>query len=70
MNFSLMKVVEKGLRGIIAGGVAVLSSFLAKNAGVELTPDQQLALVAVIFGLIASLTNLLKHSFPKIFGWL
>lgn len=70
MSFSIQKTLEKGIRGIIAGAVAVLASFLAKNAGIEITPEQQLALVAVVFGLIAALTNFLKHKFPKIFGWL
>ena len=70
MNFSLMKVGEKVVRGVIAGGVAIATSFLAKQLGVEITPDQQLALVAVIFGVLAGLTNLLKHSMPKVFGWL
>lgn len=70
MTFSLMKTAEKVVRGIIAGGVAIAASFLAKSLGVEITPDQQLALVAVLFGILAGLTNLLKHKFPKIFGWL
>ena len=70
MNFSIIKVGEKVIRGVIAGGISVAASFLAKSLGVEITPDQQLALVAVIFGVIAGLCNLLKHKFPKIFGWL
>lgn len=69
-NFSLLKTAEKAVRGLIAGGVAVLASFLAKNAGVEITPEQQLAIVAVAFGLIAALTNFLKFKFPKVFFWL
>jgi len=70
MGFSLIKVGEKVIRGIIAGGVAVAASFLAKSLGVEMTPDQQLAIVGVAFGILAGLTNLLKHKMPKIFGWL
>lgn len=70
MEFSLLKVGEKFVRGVISGGIAVAASFLAKTLGVEITPEQQLALVAVIFGIIAGLCNVLKHKFPKIFGWL
>lgn len=68
--FDIKKVIEKGIRGVVAGGIAVLASFLAKNAGVELTPEQQGSLIAVVFGLIAALTNILKHKMPRIFGWL
>lgn len=70
MEFSLMKMVEKALRGVLAGGVAILATFLSEKAGLVLTPEQQLALVAVFFGLISAFTNLLKHTLPKIFWWL
>ena len=70
MGFSLLKVGEKVIRGVISGGVAIAASFLAKSLGFEMTPDQQLAIVGVAFGVIAGLTNLLKHKFPKILGWL
>jgi len=70
MGFSLLKVGEKVIRGVISGGVAIAASFLAKSLGFEMTPDQQLAIVGVAFGILCGLTNLLKHKFPKIFGWL
>lgn len=70
MKFSLLKTLEKTIRGIIAGGVAIGATFLAKTLGVDITADQQLVLVGIVFGVLAGLTNLLKHKFPKIFGWL
>ena len=54
----------------IAGGIAMTSGFLAKKIGFELTPDQQGTLVVLSFGLVASLSNFLKHKFPKVFGWM
>jgi hypothetical protein len=70
MSFSLLKTGEKVVRGIIAGGVAIACSALAKYLEVDITADQQLVLVAVLFGVLAGITNFLKHKFPKIFGWL
>jgi hypothetical protein len=69
-NFDIKKTIEKAVRGAVAGLVAVVSSFLIKNVGLELTPEQQGALIAFLFGLISALTNILKHKFPKVFGWL
>lgn len=68
--FDIKKTFEKAIRGAIAGAIVVVSSFLAKNVGFELTAEQQGALVAFLFGLVCALTNALKHKFPKQFGWL
>lgn len=68
--FDIKKTLDKVIRGSIAGGVSIGATFLAKNLGLELTSEQQLAAVAGVFGLVAGLTNILKHKFPKIFGWL
>ena len=68
--FDIKKTFEKVVRGAVASAVAVACTFLAKNVGLELTPDQQLALVAFLTGLIAGLTNFLKHRLPNIFGWM
>lgn len=69
--FDIKKTLDKVIRGAVASGIAVVASFLAKSIpGFELTIEQQGALIALVFGLIAGLTNILKHKFPKIFGWL
>jgi len=70
MKFSILKTGEKILRGLIAGAVAVGASLLAKHLEVTITPEQQLAIVGVTFGVLAGVTNFLKHKFPNIFGWL
>lgn len=70
MNFSVMKMLEKTLRGVIAGGVSIGATFLAEKMGLVLTPEQQLICVAGAFGVISGATNFLKHTYPKIFGWL
>ena len=68
--FDIKKTLDKVLRGAISSGVAIAGSFLARNLGLELTPEQQLGLVAGLMGLLAGLTNFLKHQFPKVFFWL
>jgi hypothetical protein len=70
MNFSLIKAGEKVIRGVVAGGISVLATLAMKHLGLEITADQQLVLVTVVFGVIAGLCNLLKHTLPKIFWWL
>ena len=59
--FDIKKTLEKALRGAIAGGIAVSSSFLAKHVGLELTTEQQAVLIAFVFGLISAATNFAKH---------
>lgn len=68
--FDLKKTVEKMVRGAIAGGIAVSSAFLAKHIGLELTAEQQAALIAATLGLLSGITNFLKHTNPNAFGWL
>ena len=68
--FDLKKTFEKVVRGAVASAVAVACTFLAKHVGLDLTPEQQLTLVAFLTGAIAGLTNFLKHRLPNIFGWL
>ena len=70
MTFSIMKMIEKGIRGAVAGAIATGCAWLATKGIVDITPEQQLAVIGIIFGLLSSLTNFLKHKFPKIFGWL
>lgn len=70
MNFDIKKMLSKAVKGAISGAVGALSALLAKKLGLELTADQQIALIGSVTGLVLGLANTLKVKFPKIFGWL
>ena len=61
---------DKGVKGAGTAIVSYLAPQIAKNFGIELTAEQQIALAAVVGGLIVKGSNWLKHSFPGTFGWL
>ena len=58
--------VGKFLRGAGTTIVAYLAPVLARNAGVELTGEQQVALAGAVGGAIVWLVNKTKHQFPDI----
>lgn len=59
---------EKWVKGAATAAVAYGANYAAAKFGIQLTPEQQLALVATIGGAIVGITNGLKTKFPNGIG--
>ena len=70
IKFEIKKNLEKWAKGgataIVAAGVPIL----AKNAGINLTQEQQAAATVAIGSAIVGISNALKTQFPAQLGWL
>lgn len=69
-GIAVRKFAEKYIKGAVKTGVGVGAVWLTKNAGVQLTTEQEAGLVIAATGAVFGITNQLKHSFPKVFAWL
>lgn len=67
---AVRKFAEKYIKGSLKTAIGVGVVWLAKNVGLELTNEQQAALLVAATGFVFGVTNQLKHKFPKAFGWI
>lgn len=63
---NLVKWIKAGATALVAASVPVI----AKNTGVELSQEQQIAATAAIASAIVGISNVLKVKFPSVLGWL
>lgn len=70
IKFSIKKNLEKWVKGGAKAAVAAGAVYLAKEQGVALSDEQQVALTTAIAAAVFGFANLLKTKFPTRFGWL
>ena len=68
-EFLVKKMIWKGLRRGVQAGIGFMVSRLTKSYGIEVTPEQEAAIVIAVTGALESGINTLKQRFPGL-SWL